>query len=173
MTNDPIFSVEHVATLQSIVQQYVDGTAGRMDTIFELYDCGRLISAELGVAYLSNVLKPYMDQLGTTTSDAGDLNLAMEVDVNKPSFPETLWRDVLLDRFVTNRFATEPDEPQRLLFGDHQLEIKRPKVVSRVSNHGEWILAFWTYERAINFAFKYCRDELETYRNYIQDLFAG
>ncbi|KAJ7193863.1 hypothetical protein GGX14DRAFT_339926, partial [Mycena pura] len=103
----------------------------------------------------------------------------LSVSLSKPSLPETLWKDVLLDRFVdldvivANRFATEPDEPQSFLIGEHQLEIRRPKVVSRVSTHGEWILAFRTYERAINFAFKYRRDELETYANYIQDLFAS
>ncbi|KAJ7209801.1 hypothetical protein GGX14DRAFT_453179, partial [Mycena pura] len=103
----------------------------------------------------------------------------LSVSLGKPSLPETLWKDILLDRFVdldvivANRFATEPDEPHRLLLGDHQLEIKKSKVVSRVSNHGEWILAFRTYERAVNFAFKYRRDELETYGNYIQDLFAS
>ncbi|KAJ7211393.1 hypothetical protein GGX14DRAFT_362632, partial [Mycena pura] len=103
----------------------------------------------------------------------------LSVSLSKPSFPETLWKEVLLDRFVdldvivANRFATEPDEPHRLLLGDHQLEIKKPKVVSRVSNHGEWILAFRIYERAVNFAFKHRRDELETYSNHIQDLFAS
>ncbi|KAJ7193784.1 hypothetical protein GGX14DRAFT_378574 [Mycena pura] len=103
----------------------------------------------------------------------------LSVALGKPPLPDSLWKDVLLDRFVdldviiANRFAMEPDEPQQLVLGDHYLEVKKPKVVSRVGNHGEWLLAFRAFEKAVNFAFNGRRDELEAYENHIHDLFAS
>ncbi|KAJ7634577.1 hypothetical protein FB45DRAFT_675999, partial [Roridomyces roridus] len=101
------------------------------------------------------------------------------VDLRKPAFPDSLWRDVLLDRFVdldaviAGQFAVEPDEAQHVVIGEHQLEIKKPKVVSRITNHGDWIIAWRLYERAVNFAFRGRNLELETYANHMHDLFAS
>lgn len=103
----------------------------------------------------------------------------LSLALRKPVFPDSLWKDVLLDRFVdldtvlASRFAVEPDEPQQLVVGDHQLEIKKPKMVSRVSSHGQWLLAFRAYAKAVTFAFNGRQDELETYENHIHELFAS
>ncbi|KAJ7210478.1 hypothetical protein GGX14DRAFT_363292 [Mycena pura] len=120
-----------------------------------------------------------VEQVEAYSLDIKESLRLLSISLSKPTFPESLWKDVLLDRFVdldviiANRFATEPDEPHRLFLGDHQLEVKKQKLVSRVSNHGEWILAFRVYERAVNFAFKGRWAELEAYGNHVQDLFAS
>ncbi|KAJ7918065.1 hypothetical protein B0H13DRAFT_1557118, partial [Mycena leptocephala] len=65
-----------------------------------------------------------------------------------PALPETQWRNVLLDRFVdfdtilSNFFTVDVEEPQQLLLSDSYVEVKKPKVVSKVTTHGQWINAF-------------------------------
>ncbi|KAJ7505065.1 hypothetical protein B0H11DRAFT_1709243 [Mycena galericulata] len=96
-----------------------------------------------------------------------------------PALPETQWKNVLSDRFMdfdtilTSSFAVELEEPQQLVLGDSHVEIKKPKMVAKVSTHGQWINAFRTYEEAINFAFNGRARELRTYWNHINDLFSS
>ncbi|KAJ7845932.1 hypothetical protein B0H13DRAFT_1540950, partial [Mycena leptocephala] len=96
-----------------------------------------------------------------------------------PALPESLWKPVLLDRFVdfdailSGSYAVEAEEPQQLVLGDSHLEIKKPKVVARVTTHGQWINAFRTFEEAVNFAFDGRYRELRTYWTHINDLFSS
>ncbi|KAJ7199221.1 hypothetical protein GGX14DRAFT_662399 [Mycena pura] len=96
-----------------------------------------------------------------------------------PALPDSQWKNVILDRFVdfdtilTNSYAVEAEEPQQLILGDAHLEIKKSKVVSKISTHGQWINAYRSYEDAVNFAFEGRRTELRTYWNHINDLFSS
>ncbi|KAJ7497864.1 hypothetical protein B0H11DRAFT_2226513 [Mycena galericulata] len=81
-------------------------------------------------------------------------------------------KPVLLDHFVdldsilSNSYTIEVEEPQWLVLGDTHLEIKKPKVVSRITTHGQWINAFRILEDAVNFAFKGCYRELRC-KNFV------
>jgi len=72
-----------------------------------------------------------------------------------PALPELQWKNVLLDRFVdfdsilTSSFAIDAEESQRLVLGDSHVEIKKPRVVSKVSTHGQWINARWRHRRRL------------------------
>ncbi|KAJ7717110.1 hypothetical protein DFH07DRAFT_762113 [Mycena maculata] len=96
-----------------------------------------------------------------------------------PALPETQWKNVLLDRFVdfdailTSSYAIEPEEPQQLVLGDAHLEVKKSKMVAKVSTHGQWINAFRIFEEAVNFAFEGRYRELRTYWTHINDLFSS
>ncbi|KAJ7715674.1 hypothetical protein B0H16DRAFT_1804970 [Mycena metata] len=96
-----------------------------------------------------------------------------------PALPKSQWESVLLDRFVdldtilTSSYAVEAEEPQQLVLGDTHLEVKKPKVVSKVTTHGQWINAFRIYEDAVNFAFDGRHRELRTYWGHINDLFSS
>ncbi|KAJ7210344.1 hypothetical protein GGX14DRAFT_625295 [Mycena pura] len=96
-----------------------------------------------------------------------------------PALPYGQWKNVLLDQFVdldsilSNSFATEPEEPQQLLLGDVGLEIKKSKVVSKITTHGQWINGFRAYEEAVNFAFEGREKELRTYWTHINDAFSS
>ncbi|KAJ7162652.1 hypothetical protein C8R43DRAFT_880147, partial [Mycena crocata] len=95
-----------------------------------------------------------------------------------PALPETLWKPVLLDRFVDfdvilgNAFAIDAEEPQQLLIGDSHLENKKPKVVTKISTQGQWINSFHLYEDAVNFVFEARHGELRAYWTHINDLFS-
>ncbi|KAJ7125748.1 hypothetical protein C8R43DRAFT_1135075 [Mycena crocata] len=95
-----------------------------------------------------------------------------------PAIPESLWKNVLLDRFVdfdtilAGAFSTDAEESQQLVLGDSHVEIKKPKLVTKISTHGQWINAFRTYEDAVNFAFDGRVDELRAYWGHINDLFS-
>ncbi|KAJ7921130.1 hypothetical protein B0H13DRAFT_1604794, partial [Mycena leptocephala] len=82
-------------------------------------------------------------------------------------------RFVDFDSILTNSFAIEVEEPQQLVLGDTHLEVKKPKMVTKVSTHGQWINAFRTFEDAVNFAFDGRRDELRAYWDHINDLFSS
>ncbi|KAJ7019488.1 hypothetical protein C8F04DRAFT_975524 [Mycena alexandri] len=96
-----------------------------------------------------------------------------------PALPKSQWEGVLLDHFVdldsilTSSYAIEAEEPQQLVLGDAHLEVKKSKVVSKVSTHGQWINAFRIYEDAVNFAFEGRHGELRTYWGHINDLFSS
>ncbi|KAJ7222639.1 hypothetical protein GGX14DRAFT_352366 [Mycena pura] len=96
-----------------------------------------------------------------------------------PALPYGQWKPILLDQFVdfdsilSNTFATEPEEPQQLVIGETSLEVKKSKVVSKITTHGQWINAFRVYEDAVNFAFDGRRHELRTYWTHINDLFSS
>ncbi|KAJ7460790.1 hypothetical protein FB451DRAFT_986916, partial [Mycena latifolia] len=96
-----------------------------------------------------------------------------------PALPNSQWKPVLLDGFVdfnailTSSYAIDAEEPQQLVFSDTHLEIKKPKMVTKVSTHGQWINVFRTFEDAVNFAFAGRSRELHTYWNHINDLFSS
>ncbi|KAJ7506478.1 hypothetical protein B0H11DRAFT_2219842 [Mycena galericulata] len=71
-----------------------------------------------------------------------------------------------LDSILSNSYTIEVEEPQWLVLGDTHLEIKKPKVVSRITTHGQWINAFRILEDAVNFAFKGCYRELRC-KNFV------
>ncbi|KAJ7171675.1 hypothetical protein C8R43DRAFT_874837 [Mycena crocata] len=95
-----------------------------------------------------------------------------------PALPESLWKHVLLDRFVdfdtilTGSFSIDAEEPQQLVLGDSHVEIKKPKLVTKITTHGQWINAFRTFEDAVNFAFSGRHNELRAYWGHINDLFS-
>ncbi|KAJ6614850.1 hypothetical protein B0H10DRAFT_1742927, partial [Mycena sp. CBHHK59/15] len=95
------------------------------------------------------------------------------------ALPDSQWKNVIGDRFVdfdsilTNSYAVEAEEPQQLVLGDTHVEIKKSKVVSKISTHGQWIIAFRAYEDAVNFAFDSRHAELRTYWDHINDLFSS
>jgi hypothetical protein len=94
-----------------------------------------------------------------------------------PAISETQWKDVLLDRYVefddilADSFTIEAEESQQLLLGNTTLEIKKPKVVSKISSQGDWLNAFMSFEDAVNFAFSGRSEELRTYSRHITNLF--
>ncbi|KAJ7065761.1 hypothetical protein C8F01DRAFT_982130, partial [Mycena amicta] len=96
-----------------------------------------------------------------------------------PGFPRNLWKAVLLDEYVdfdailTSTYAVEADESDQFVVGEDYLEVKKPKLVSRISDRGQWITAFWTWYEAVIFAFPERRTELQTYFRHINDTFSS
>ncbi|KAJ7020341.1 hypothetical protein C8F04DRAFT_893435, partial [Mycena alexandri] len=96
-----------------------------------------------------------------------------------PALPKSQWKGVLLNRFVdlgtilTSSYAIEVEEPQQLVLGDAQLEVKKSKMVSKVSTHRQWIKAFRIYEDTVNFAFEGRHGKLRTYWGHINNLFSS
>ncbi|KIK68764.1 hypothetical protein GYMLUDRAFT_153648 [Collybiopsis luxurians FD-317 M1] len=103
----------------------------------------------------------------------------LDVILNKPSLPKAQWTNVLLDNYVdfdkitSHSFTTEAEDQGFFLVGNTTLEFKKPKVVSKINSHAQWISAFRTYEQAVLFAFKGREFELRGYSDHINNLFAA
>ncbi|KAJ3831113.1 hypothetical protein EV361DRAFT_813456 [Lentinula raphanica] len=104
---------------------------------------------------------------------------SLDVAIAKPSLPKGQWKNVLLDGYVDfddllgNLFTTELEETSLYLSGETTLEFRRPKPVTKVNTHGQWINAFRIYEEAVNFAFPGRQSELQAYWSHIHFLFAA
>ncbi|KAJ3969352.1 hypothetical protein EV361DRAFT_804023 [Lentinula raphanica] len=104
---------------------------------------------------------------------------SLDVAIAKPSLPKSQWKNVLLDGYVDfddllgNLFTTELEETSLYLSGETTLEFRRPKPVTKVNTHGQWINAFRVYEEAVNFAFAGRQPELQAYWSHIHYLFAA
>ncbi|KAJ3751962.1 hypothetical protein EV360DRAFT_89206 [Lentinula raphanica] len=104
---------------------------------------------------------------------------SLEVAIAKPSLPKGQWKNILLDGYVDfddllgNLFTSELEETSLYLNGDTTLEFRRPRTVTKVNTHGQWINAFRVYEEAVNFAFPGRQPELQVYWNHIHYLFAA
>ena len=64
MSDEPTFSEEHTASLQDVVQLYLDGKLRRFEAMLELHTLAKSICTELGITYSSDtVLQPYVVQI--------------------------------------------------------------------------------------------------------------
>ncbi|KAF9019001.1 hypothetical protein BDZ89DRAFT_903805, partial [Hymenopellis radicata] len=80
-----------------------------------------------------------------------------------PTFPDTLWKKILLDE------AVDFDEINAFFFST-KLELDpTPTVSSAVV----WFRCFDKYSEAVETVFPFRRNELRTYRQHIDDLFSA
>ncbi|KIK53142.1 hypothetical protein GYMLUDRAFT_134196, partial [Collybiopsis luxurians FD-317 M1] len=127
------------------------------------------------------VLSPAHEELGQQIAQysAGIKDALKDLDIalNKPSLPKAQWTNVLLDNYVNldeilgHSFTTEAEYQGVFLVGSTTLEFKKPRVVSKITSHDQWLNAFRTYEQAVHFAFKGREFELG-YSDHINNLFA-
>ncbi|KIK50140.1 hypothetical protein GYMLUDRAFT_183173, partial [Collybiopsis luxurians FD-317 M1] len=134
---------------------------------------------DLYAAALSPAHEALCEQIAVYSSNTKDVLKDLDVALNKPSLPKSQWTNVLHDSYVdfdeilSHTFSTEMEDQSIFLVGDTTLEFKKPKMVSKVSSHSQWINAFHTYEEAVLFAFTGRELELHGYSNHINNLFAA
>jgi hypothetical protein len=100
-----------------------------------------------------------------------------------PIFPDGLWSDVLLGRFIdldkvySGYYALESDYHHTQTIGDIDITLysggSGSKPTKSVQTHGEWAIAFSRTRRAILFAYPHRADELEEYEWYVIGQFAA
>ncbi|KAJ7058694.1 hypothetical protein C8F01DRAFT_1302606, partial [Mycena amicta] len=102
------------------------------------------------------------------------------VSTATPRFPPSLWKAVLLDQYVnlnlisTSKYTSVHDAPRELLLGDSDsLQLSKPKTVTKITTEAQWLSAWVTYARAVNFAFNGRKEELNSYREHIENAFAS
>jgi hypothetical protein len=91
-----------------------------------------------------------------------------------PIFPDGLWNDVLLGRFIdldkvySGYYALESDYRHTQSVGDVDITLNTGGGSSRaaksVQTHGEWAIAFAHTRRALLFAYPHRSDEFEEYK---------
>nr|GAT47556.1 predicted protein [Mycena chlorophos] len=102
---------------------------------------------------------------------------AIVTSPHAPSFPPSLWKAVILDQYVdldlvqANSFAVEPERPQEVFLGEHELEVRKPKVVSRITSVAQWNIVWWAYQQAVLFVFPGREMELREYAKHINNTF--
>ncbi|KAE9386047.1 hypothetical protein BT96DRAFT_839872, partial [Gymnopus androsaceus JB14] len=118
-------------------------------------------------------------QVEAYTLDIKEALQNLDLSYGKPSLSSKQWKNVLRDDYVefdeilAGAFTTTPQTSNELVIGETTLEVQKPKVVSKVSTHGEWINAFRTFEEAVQFAFSGREMELRGYWNHINNLFSA
>lgn len=94
-----------------------------------------------------------------------------------PGMPESEWSNLLLgkpvdfDVLLTGRYSSKPDEKHVESVGDVELSYGSLDPVKKVSNFGQWIVAFEIFEAALIFAFPHRVKEVATYRRHIYGQF--
>ncbi|TFK78905.1 hypothetical protein K466DRAFT_463104, partial [Polyporus arcularius HHB13444] len=94
-----------------------------------------------------------------------------------PGMPESEWSNLLLgkpvdfDVLLTGRYSSKPDDKHVESLGDVELSYGSLDPVKKVSNFGQWIVAFEIFEAALVFAFPHRVKEVATYRRHIYGQF--
>lgn len=122
--------------------------------------------------------------LALTVKYKANYSLDLTLSVNRflsqpdvPEFPRSLWTHVIaggyvdLDRVLSSIFSLEGDTRETKRIGDFEVQTEHAKLSRRVTDHGQWIVAFTRYERAVVYAYPHRDDELRSYLHHIGDLF--
>ncbi|KAE9407471.1 hypothetical protein BT96DRAFT_784465, partial [Gymnopus androsaceus JB14] len=127
---------------------------------------------------LSPTHKSARRQVEAYTLDIKEALQNLDLSYGKLSLSPKQWKNVLRDDYVefdeilAGAYTTTPQTLNELIISKTTLEVQKPKVVSKVSTHGEWINAFCTFEEAVQFAFSGRKMELRGYWNHINNLFS-
>lgn len=114
------------------------------------------------------------------TRNITDAGTAIGCDYYAPSFPTSLWPDVLLHKYFNlDRIHSESLGAGRdskiiqKLSSDVEISIgsSSSAPARRISNSGEWIGAFDQYAEAVTHAYPCRKEELRQYRNHISTSF--
>ncbi|VDC04894.1 unnamed protein product [Peniophora sp. CBMAI 1063] len=127
-------------------------------------------------AFLHSTLRLKLNYLSDTTSS---LNL-LACDLNAPSFPNSLWKDVLCNKYVDFAkvfaavYATHGESRETISkHGDMELLLEKTSSRSSrpITSHAEWAIAWQSYKRAVSFAYPHRESELAAYESHITELF--
>ena len=101
---------------------------------------------------------------------------------NCPPFPDGLWTDILLDRYVdlncvfTGYYSINSDSHHTQSLGDIKFVVNSgssTKPNKTVKNHGKWAIAFTVTRAAILFTYPHRSRELSKYKRYIVGQFTA
>ena len=104
------------------------------------------------------------------------------IHANCPPFPDGLWTDILLDRYIdlncvfTGYYSIDSDNHHTQSLGDIELIVNSgnsAKPNETVKNHDEWAIAFVATRAAVLFAYPHRSWELSEYKRYIIGQFAA
>ena len=104
------------------------------------------------------------------------------LSVPTPPFPDGLWMDVLLDRYIdfdsvfSGYYTTNSDTRHTQSLGDIEFVVNggaNPKPNKAVCNHGEWAITFTITKAAILFAYPHHTREYIEYEKFIVGQFAA
>jgi len=94
-----------------------------------------------------------------------------------PLLPNSLWNDVLLDRYVdfdkilSGYYALESDHRETQSFGNLDISLNKGGSSGRsfkeIQIYGEWSIVYAMYTRAVVFMYPHCNRELEDYEEYL------
>jgi len=138
----------------------------------------------------SNVRHPIDPKLELTLKLRN--NYALDLKMSKqavlgfprcPLLPDSLWNDVLLDRYVdfdkilTGYYALESDHRETQSFGNLDISLNTGgssgKMSKEIRIYGEWSIAYARYTRAVVFVYPHRNRELEDYEEYLAGQFAA
>jgi hypothetical protein len=96
-----------------------------------------------------------------------------------PQFPSGLWTGLLageyvdLDRVFSGIYATSAEEGRKERIGSVELTVGAPTPAKHISSLGDWVIAWGSYQRAVEFVFPHRSRELTAYADTIRQLFAA
>ena len=102
-------------------------------------------------------------------------NLVVRLDC--PDFPDALWTDILLDRYIdfdhvyAGYYALKLDTHHTQSIGDVDITVNHastgPKTNKSIHTHGEWAIAFAATKAAVLFAYPHRAREFVEYEKFI------
>jgi len=103
--------------------------------------------------------------------------------VTGPDFPDTLWNDVLLNRYVdldrvyAGYYTLEADTWHTQSIGNVDIMVNHagisPKTSKSIHTHGEWAITFAVTKSAVLFAYPHRGREFSDYEKFIIGQFAA
>lgn len=96
-----------------------------------------------------------------------------------PEFPDSEWVKVIQGKAVdfdvvfSGIHSTVSDNRATESFGDFEFRFGHTKPSKVVKNHGDWLIAFSSFQRAMRFIFPHREAELIRYSEYISSYFAS
>ncbi|KAH7912978.1 hypothetical protein BJ138DRAFT_1124813, partial [Hygrophoropsis aurantiaca] len=137
------------------------------------------VRSEIARTSMGPELTRTLDTLDKWSTDPKFIRSKILLAPDCPDFPPDQWLNIVqgnvvdLDKVLTAHYSTDTEQKQVQEMGIFQISLRTSNTSRFIKTQADWSIAHYKYVRAIAFVLPWMRDSIQTYHDFILQMFAS